>query len=57
MVNQGFSYMAEKHQHQWLSELNYKKIDLGRGKRVIGVGGEYDSKYQLSVPKLMEYGE
>ena len=43
-------HMAEICQHEWLKELNLKRINLGKGKRKIGSGGNYDSKYQMSVP-------
>ncbi len=45
-----FLYLADKHQLPCFSYLNIHKIDLGKGKRVIGVGGMYVPKYQLSVP-------
>ena len=51
-VKRLFLYMAEKNNHPWISGLNLKKIDLGSGKRKIGDGGVFDSKYQLSVPKI-----
>jgi len=53
-VKRLFLHLAEQYQHSWVAELNLKKIYLGHGKRVIGKGGEYHSKYQLSLPKLME---
>jgi len=53
-VKRLFLHIAERNQHQWLSELDLSKVNLGRGKRVIGKGGEYDAKYQLSVPKIAE---
>jgi len=51
-VKRLFLYMAEKNNHPWISGLNLKKIDLGSGKRKIGDGGVFDTKYQLSVPKI-----
>lgn len=51
-VKRLFLHLAEKCQHNWLSALDLKRVDLGHGKRKIGVGGIYDAKYQLSVPKL-----
>jgi 5-methylcytosine-specific restriction endonuclease McrA len=53
-VKRLFLYLSERFQHPWLSNLDLKKIDLGRGKRVIGRGGEYDAKYLLSVPKIVK---
>jgi len=51
-VKRLFLYMAEKSNHHWLPGLDLKKINLGSGKRKIGKGGMFDSKYQLSVPKI-----
>lgn len=47
-----FLHAASLHQHSWLNEINLRTIALGTGKRKIGEGGIYDSKYQLSVPPL-----
>jgi hypothetical protein len=47
-----FLHLAEKCHHEWMKELKVKKIVLGSGKRKIGAGGIFDSKYQLSVPKI-----
>jgi hypothetical protein len=46
--------LADKFQHSWLGKLDVKKIKLGHGNRVIGEGGVYNSKYQLSLPKIEE---
>lgn len=53
-VKRLFLHLAEKFHHPWLEDMELKKIDLGHGKRVIGAGGSYDPKYQISVPKIME---
>lgn len=53
-VKRLFLYLAEKYQHPWLSSLDLKKINLGSGKRVVGHGGKYDSKYKLSLPNIAE---
>lgn len=53
-VKRLFLHLAERFQHPWLGDLELKKIDLGKGKRVIGEGGSYDPKYKISVPKIME---
>jgi hypothetical protein len=53
-VKRIFLHLAERFQHPWLSELELQKINLGHGKRVIGDGGSYDPKYQISVPKIVE---
>lgn len=51
-VKRLFLHAAEKFQHEWLNDVELNKIDLGKGKRRIGEGGDYDSKYQLSVPHI-----
>ncbi len=50
-VKRLFLYMAGKHDHEWLKELNLDKINLGSGKRVIVEGGMLDKKYNITVPK------
>jgi len=47
-----FLHCADRCEHTWLNEINLKTIDLGHGKRKIGDGGVYDSKYLLSVPPI-----
>ncbi len=47
-----FLHSAALHHHPWLNEINLRTIALGSGKRKIGEGGVYDSKYLLSVPTL-----
>ncbi len=53
-VKRLFLFLAEKFQHPWLASLDFKKINLGKGKRVIASGGKYDSKYKVSLPELTE---
>lgn len=50
-VKRLFMYFAEKFNHSWVNHLNLEKVDFGKGKRVIGKGGKFDSKYNISVPK------
>ena len=50
-VKRLFLYMAEKHNHPWLNELNMDNIDLGSGKRVVVKNGMLDKKYRITVPK------
>jgi hypothetical protein len=45
-----FLYMAEKANHQWLSFVESKNIDLGKGERSLSKGGTYVAKYNLVVP-------
>lgn len=53
-VKRLFLHLAERFQHPYLTALDMKKIELGHGKRMIGKGGNYDPKYQISVPKTVE---
>ncbi len=53
-VKRLFLYMAEKANHPWLSYLNTKAVDLGKGKRSIVRQGVYNSKYQITVPSELE---
>ena len=49
-VKRLFLILAEHVNHPWVKRLNVDKIDLGKGKRVVGEGGYYSAKYQLSLP-------
>lgn len=46
-----FLYLAEKAGHQWLSEVDTQKLDLGEGHRRLTDGGVYVSKYKLTLPR------
>ena len=46
--------MSEKNNHDWLKNLNIKKIDFGSGKRVIVKNGVFNNKYNITVPKEYE---
>jgi hypothetical protein len=50
-VKRLFLYMAEKHDHSWVSDLDLSKIDVGKGKRMIVPTGKLDRKYHITVPK------
>ena len=50
-VKRLFMFMAEKHGHSWVSELDLSSIDLGKGKRVIVPKGHFDTKYRITVPR------
>jgi len=49
-VKRLFLFLAEKYHHTWFRYLDLSKLNLGKGKRVIGDGGHFNAKYQLSVP-------
>jgi hypothetical protein len=44
-----FLYLAEKNNLACFTKLNIKKIDLGVGKRMVGKGGHYHKRWQISV--------
>lgn len=50
-VKRLFLYMAEKLELPWFEELDLKRIDIGRGKRVILPNGVLDKKYWITVPE------
>jgi hypothetical protein len=50
-VKRLFMYMAEKHGHSWVSDLDLSKIDIGKGKRMIVPNGKYDRKYLITIPQ------
>jgi hypothetical protein len=54
-VKRLFLYMAEKAGHDWFKALDLSKISLGSGKRLIAKNGLYNNKYQITVPKELEY--
>ncbi len=54
-VKRLFLYLAEKQNHSWLKDLEFSKINLGIGKRVIAKNGFLDKKYQITVPKEIHY--
>ncbi len=53
-VKRVFLYIAEKLNMPWFSKLNLSKINLGRGKRVIVKGGEFNKKYNITVDRVGE---
>jgi len=50
-VKRLFLFMATKAQLQWLSFIDRKKIDIGKGDRSVTKGGLYNSDFQISIPK------
>jgi hypothetical protein len=49
-VKRLFMYMAEHEGHSWVAKLDVSRIDFGKGKRIIGQGGKFNNKYNLSLP-------
>ena len=54
-VKRLFLYIAEKYKQQWFKKIDTSKINLGKGKRVITIGGHLDPKYQITVPNDTDY--
>ena len=54
-VKRLFLHLGKKCGLPWVARLNLEKIDLGQGKRQIGVGGCYDKDYKISVPRLSPF--
>ena len=50
-VKRLFMFMAEKHGHPWVSDLDLSRLDLGKGKRMIIPKGSFDRKYRITVPR------
>lgn len=52
-----FMWFSERHGHRWFGKIDIRQIDLGSGKRVVAKKGTLDSKYLITVPKEMAYGQ
>lgn len=52
-----FLHLADATNQPWVKELKFSRIYFGKGKRVIAGGGVFDSKYNISVPKISQGGE
>ncbi len=53
-VKRMFLFFAEKHNHQWFKKINFKKVDLGSGDRLIHKNGKFDKKYRITVPESLQ---
>lgn len=51
-----FLYLADEQKQGWTRKLDRSGIDLGSGKRQIVPGGEYNSAYQITVPRQPSSG-
>jgi len=45
-----FLALADRHNHAWVSHLDLRTVDLGRGKRALVPGGKLNAKYQITLP-------
>lgn len=53
-VKRLFLWTAETVGHAWVGRLKPSRVNLGRGKRQIYKGGQFDKKYRITVPKPKE---
>jgi len=53
-VKRVFLWSAEIAGHAWFERLESSRVDLGKGKRQIYKGGQFNKKYQITVPPLTE---
>ena len=49
-VKRLFLFLADYHQLRWLKRLDMKAINLGKGKRQIVKGGQFNQTFQITVP-------
>ena len=49
-VKRLFMHLAEACALPWVKKVNTKRVNFGRGKRVVVKGGHFDAKYKISVP-------
>lgn len=50
-VKRAFLWAAELSGHQWFPRLAVDRLNLGSGKRLFYRGGEFNAKYNITVPK------
>jgi hypothetical protein len=55
-VKRLFLWFAERHNQPWLKAIDPRKIDLGKGKRMLVRGGKLDTKYNITVPENLDAG-
>ena len=49
-VKRLFMFLAESHNHAWISKLDLSTVNFGKGKRMIVKGGRLNTKYNITVP-------
>ncbi|MDZ7661664.1 type IV toxin-antitoxin system AbiEi family antitoxin domain-containing protein [Thiohalophilus sp.] len=52
-----FLWLAQRHQHAWLAQLNENALELGSGKRMVYKNGVLDKRYRITVPREYANGE
>jgi len=53
-VKRFFLWSAEQRQHAWFTRLDLSAINLGKGRRQLYKGGQFSSKYGITVPRSAE---
>lgn len=53
-VKRLFLYMAKRSGHPWYPSLDLRKVDLGRGKRMVARNGVYVEEFEITVPHELE---
>jgi hypothetical protein len=53
-VKRLFCALSKQTGHAWFKKLTLTQIDFGKGKRVIGNGGSFDSEFLITIPKKQE---
>lgn len=53
-VKRLFLALAERHGHAWFAHLDLDGVELGSGKRVLGVGERLNAKYRITLPKDLD---
>ncbi|WCE30780.1 type IV toxin-antitoxin system AbiEi family antitoxin [Vibrio sp. SCSIO 43137] len=56
-TNRVFLFLSHYHGHQWAKHLDETAIQLGSGKRQIVENGQFDQRYQITVPKGLSIKE
>jgi hypothetical protein len=54
-VKRFFLWSAENVGQTWFKRLDSSRIDLGKGKRQIYKGGQFNQRYQITVPKQGDF--
>lgn len=53
-VKRLFFFFADRHSPAWLKRIDRKRVDLGKGKRMLVRGGKLDLAYEITVPRDLD---
>lgn len=48
-------WFSEYQHHAWFEKLDWTRVDLGSGKLSLIPGGQYDKRWHITVPRVMEH--